>query len=248
MPFIKCAATDNRINPYCPLFFTFGPLPKVWQQDDERRKAFEDKMRATAKVHFGNMKDEPYFCVFEMSDGEYYHAHQMIATTKRTTKWLSYCNKIKDQLRLLPDSDPEERRLPNACAHHCQAGKHESATQIMTNYVTFSNKGKNIGSGDIRLDPLGPEPIRPLLDFPQGRSLTSMPTGLLWMQWLKFYGDRRRWKDVKFHLNIAKQYKSDYAFILSEPKHPHYAFHKATLARKEAWVQNYILLQTTPRN
>lgn len=205
-----------------------------------------------AKVHFGtNMKDDPYFCVFEMSDGEYYHAHQMIATTKRTTRWLSYTSKLRDLLRLLPDSDPDERRHPNASAHHCQAGKHESATQIMTNYVTFSNKGKNIGSGDIRLDPLGPEPIRPLLDYPQGRTLvgsSSPRTMLLWLDWLSYYGSIRRWKDVKYHLNIAKQYKRDYAFILSEPQHPHYAFHKDTLARKEAWVQNYIRLLTTPRN
>lgn len=196
------------------------------------------------------MKDQPYFCILELSDEGYYHGHQMINTDKVTSLWLSYTYKVKDILSKTSGYDPSETRLPNCSAHYCSAPKHVSATEIMTNYVTFSTKGKNIGSGDLRLDPLGPEPIRPILDKPT--LLTDDPTAA-WInrhwdtynEWKAYELRLHHWRDLKYKLDMAKRYKREWSFILSEPKHPHHAFHKATLARKEQFVADLITRETT---
>jgi len=201
------------------------------------------------------MKDQPYFCVLEFTEEGYYHAHQMIVTDKRSAKWLSWTYKLKDLVRTNPNLESSQTRLPNADAHHCLAPKRISPIEIMTNYVTFSTKGKNIGSGDIRLDPLGPKSIRPVLDKPAPPPnmsenqyvdkrwwVTNFP---LWEQWKTFERSLTAWNELKFKLEVAKRYKREYAFILSEPSHPHHKFHKAQLALKEQFVADLITRETT---
>ena len=258
MPFVDCTQTTDkdtqkkRTLAYSPIFITCGPIPTLYQDDQTRKDAFLLKMHATAKVHFGTMLDRPYFCVLEVSDTGYHHCHQMIVTAKRTTRWLSYTYKVKDLLRLNPDFGPDETRLPNCAAHHCMAPKHVSPAEIMTNYVTFSTKGKNIGSGDIRLDPLGPEPMRPILDRPSLAAVLAStdpfnPTGPheVLTQWHHYDMALQHWKDRKRFLNIAKAYKREHAHVLSHPTHPHHAYHKAQLARKEKLVADFITRVTS---
>lgn len=251
MGFLPCIHTPKtetekaRTNCYKTVFGTFGPLPKSYLEGPNN-VIFTDQFLLLAQTHFPNLNARPYAVVIELTDKGYVHGHYMLDFAKESSLWWSFTYRVKDLLALHPDPDPDQTRLITCRSFVCRGRKRDDNATIMANYLEFSNKGKNIGEGVVKRDPLGPKPIRPTLDKLPWDSARAASSNYLVSfsrssdEWGKYHLALSSWNDRNYKLDTVKRYRKEHSWVLSEPTHPHHAYHKSELLRKQTWLDNYI--------